>query len=131
MNQTCLFFRMEKTFIRIGFNQILYLEACKNYTRIVTEKKSYMVLSSLSQIDKELPEKDFCRIHRSYIVRLEAITEFDYLTVMLGQEEVPLGYTFRPLLVEKLPVFFNNPRLKNSFLTLRLQELIPDEENNN
>jgi len=132
MNQkTCLFFRIEKTFIRIDFESILYLEACKNYTRIVTKKKTYMVLAALGQIEKELPETNFCRIHRSFVIRLDAVSTFDYVTVTLGEEEIPLSFSFRPVLVERLPVFFNNPRLKNSFISLRLRELMPSEDCNN
>ena len=128
---TSFFFRIEKNFIRINFRDILYLEACKNYTRIVTAKKTYMVLVSLCQVEKELPETEFCRVQRSFIVRLEAVTSFDYLNVMLGEEVVPLGLSFRPVLVAKLPVFFNNVRSKNSFMSLRLGELMPAEDSNN
>jgi DNA-binding LytR/AlgR family response regulator len=132
MNQkTSLFFRIEKTFIRIDFDSILYLEACKNYTRIVTNKKTHMVLASLSQVEKELPAADFCRVHRSFVVRLNAVSTFDYLTVMLGEAEIPLGFSFRSALVDRLPVFFNNTRLKNSFMSLRLREIMPPGEMNN
>lgn len=54
-------------------HEILYLQADSNYTKIFTQTKSYILSKTLKEFESKLLKEDFCRVHHSYIVNLNAI----------------------------------------------------------
>src|SRR5438477_7547530 len=96
--QDFLFFRIEKTYIRVRFAEILYVQAEKKYVTIITDHASYRTLSSMNHIEKMLPRDLFCRIHRSYIVSLGQICKFDNELVYIGSKKIPLAEQYKSVL---------------------------------
>lgn len=60
--------------VQIKISDIIYLEALKDYTRLITAQKKYCVLSSIGQILKDRHFSTFVRIHKSYAVPKHLIT---------------------------------------------------------
>ncbi len=60
--------------LRLPLSDIIYLEAMNDYTKLFTEKKSYITIGALSNFLEQLPEKHFCRIHRSYAIALNKVS---------------------------------------------------------
>jgi DNA-binding LytR/AlgR family response regulator len=89
------FVKSDGRYYRIRFDEILYIEGCRNYIKIVTTSKSYMVLFSLKAIEKFLPSDLFTRIHKSFIVSLEKVYSFDSDFVFLDGRELPIGLQFK------------------------------------
>ncbi|MEO7444279.1 MAG: LytTR family DNA-binding domain-containing protein [Ferruginibacter sp.] len=81
--------------IQIPLNDIHYLEAMKDYTRIITTHKKYMTLMPLSSFIKQLPVNVFSRIHRSYAVKRDKITRMQTGELFIGAQCLPIGKTFR------------------------------------
>jgi DNA-binding LytR/AlgR family response regulator len=54
----------------INIADILYIEALKDYSKVVTAEKKIMTLSKLKHFVEKLPATQFARIHRSYAVAL-------------------------------------------------------------
>ena len=78
IDNSFLYIKSEHKLIRIDFNTIEYIEGMSEYIRIHREnKKSIMSLLSLKNLEKELPSNLFMRIHKSYIVNLNKISEID------------------------------------------------------
>ena len=77
---------------------VLYLEAMKDYTRIVTRQAPYLVLNTLSGMMGQLPAERFVRIHRSFIVNRERIDALRDNKVFLGSHELPVGKVYRQAL---------------------------------
>lgn len=96
--QDFLFVRMEKRYIRLRFSEILYIQAEKKYVTVVTQDKAYNTLSSMNHIEKRLPAELFCRIHRSYIVSLGQICEFDHELVYIGSRKIPIAEKYKNVL---------------------------------
>ncbi len=59
--------------VKVKLHEIVYLEALKNYTILVTEGKRHCVLSNLGEILQEEKFGSFVRIHRSYAVQKQYI----------------------------------------------------------
>lgn len=57
----------------IPVDKIDYIEAQDDYVQIVADGKSYLKQQALSELESQLPEKQFVRIHRSYMVNIERI----------------------------------------------------------
>jgi DNA-binding LytR/AlgR family response regulator len=55
--------------VKLQLHEIIYLEALKDYTQIITPHHKYSVLSPLGTLIKERAFSSFIRIHRSYAVQ--------------------------------------------------------------
>ncbi|HEY4110737.1 LytTR family DNA-binding domain-containing protein [Puia sp.] len=77
---------------------VLYLEAMKDYTRIVTRQSPYLVLNTLSGMMEQLPADRFIRIHRSFIVNRDRIDALKGNKVILQTHELPVGKIYRQAL---------------------------------
>lgn len=84
--------------MRVDFQSILYIEARKNYTRLVMTDRSAMVLITLKQWEKILPSDLFCRIHRGYIVAIEKIISFDNKFAYLPGMNIAIGEQYKTAL---------------------------------
>ncbi len=101
-----VFFEQENITIKDGYNQlripvsdIVYVEAMKDYTKLVTPTKSYLTLSPFTQFIERLPAKLFMRVHRSYAVAIHKIKELRNNEIICGNQSIiPIGKTYRPLM---------------------------------
>jgi len=108
--QDFLFVKLDKKFSKIAFSEILWAEAEKKYVRIVTTKRTYLILASIGSVEKILPFTQFCRIHRSYIVSLIHTTDFDNELVYIGNKIFPIGKQHRAILQERVIILTSEMR---------------------
>jgi two-component system, LytTR family, response regulator len=87
---------------KVKLHDILYLEALKDYTGIVTPQKKYCVLGSLGTMLQETSFKSFVRIHRSFAVQKHFIGKVDTNNVYVQNRSLPLGKTFKKNIDELL-----------------------------
>ena len=82
--------------IKIKQSDILFLEALKNYTIIVTASKKYYVLKGFSEILKEKYFQNFIRIHRSYAVCKDKIEKVSAQELyLIDGKKLPIGRNFK------------------------------------
>jgi two-component system, LytTR family, response regulator len=62
-------------FINLATNEVLYIEADKDYCKIHTESKAYLSNYGIGLLEQRMDPSQFLRIHRSYIVNIEHIKE--------------------------------------------------------
>jgi DNA-binding LytR/AlgR family response regulator len=74
---------------------VIYLEALRDYTGIVTQKRKYCVLSPISNLLKEKPFKSFIRIHRSYAIQKHYIKEISAKEVRVNNTSLPVGRSYK------------------------------------
>lgn len=102
--QNFLFFKIERSYVRVKFSEILYVQAENKYVTVVTAGKSFHTLSSMNHIEKMLPADLFCRVHRSYIVALEQICHFDNELVYMGDKKIPLADQYKNVLKNSVTI---------------------------
>lgn len=93
--QKYFFIRIDGKYVKLCFSEILYAEGSRNYTKIFTESKQYLVLITMKRLEQFLPASLFIRIHKSFIVSVEKIVEFDKERVWLQHKEIPVGHQYR------------------------------------
>ena len=82
--------------VKIKFQDILFLEALKDYTTIVTAQKRYYFLANLGKLLKEPFFESFIRIHRSYAVQKNYIFSISRLEITLNNEiKIPIGKSYK------------------------------------
>ncbi len=107
-----LFLKTEYKVVRILAHDILYVEGMAEYLRIhlgstpqalsdgraptPTQSKPIVVLFSMKKIEERLADKDFMRIHKSYVINLRHIAEIQKNRVVLDNgKEIPIGDSYR------------------------------------
>ncbi|HVM86934.1 MAG TPA: LytTR family DNA-binding domain-containing protein [Puia sp.] len=83
---------------KIDLSEVLYLEAMKDYTKIVTVKKNYLVLETITGMQNKLPKEKFLRIHRSYVVNQDKIEAVKTGIIIIGMYELPIGKMYKDIL---------------------------------
>lgn len=87
--------------VKIDLSSILYIKGSREYVTFVTKASKIMTLISMKQLEQELQD-DFVRIHNSFIIRLGAVDEITKDEVIINGETLPIGATYKKLLLQKL-----------------------------
>ncbi|PZR27766.1 MAG: DNA-binding response regulator [Citrobacter freundii] len=81
-------------FIKVNFDEILYIEGLKNYVSIFTISQKIVTYQSLRELEEILPGS-FSRIHKSYIVSIDKIRMIDGYMLYIGEKAIPVGNSYR------------------------------------
>ena len=98
----CLFVRHQDTMVKVDIKAIKYIVAERNYCRIFSAEKEYLLVTTLKEMDKKLPPRHFLRIHRSYIINLSRIDEIAGTHVVISKKAIPMTKDKRPELLKRL-----------------------------
>jgi DNA-binding LytR/AlgR family response regulator len=90
-----LFVRTDnQAYVKVPLNSIAYLKAGRAYCSLVTDDKVYILSNSLRHYHEQL-DKDFIRVHRSYVVNINRITAMEGNVIKLGKHEVMTTKDYR------------------------------------
>ena len=101
----CLIVKQEYNNVNIPLSDILYIEALGNYVKIFRKSGRHILTrTNLKNITDMLPERDFLRIHRSYVISLASVVAFSRTRVELKGLEVglPVGTQFVAKVIDTL-----------------------------
>ncbi|TRZ41319.1 DNA-binding response regulator [Robertkochia solimangrovi] len=102
-----IFVRSEYENIKIETASIQYIQGLKDYIKIFTDTgdKPVLTLSSFKDIMEKLPEDQFLRVHRSYIINIRSIRALQKTKIVLYDgTRIPVGETFKDEVWERLGV---------------------------
>ena len=81
---------------KVKLHEILYLEALKDYTLVVTDRKRHCVLSSIGNLIKENHFQSFVRIHRSFAVQKQYVQKINSNEIILNNNAIiPIGRSYK------------------------------------
>ena len=87
--------RANRANIRLPLREILYIEGLKDYVRIRTLSKLILSKSTLGQFHERLPQDEFIRVHRSFVVQKRKVERFTNRELGIGEYHIPVGKTYR------------------------------------
>jgi DNA-binding LytR/AlgR family response regulator len=90
--------------IKVLLNEILYIESLKDYIKIITNKGQIITKQSISSVEEMLPEEEFVRIHRSFIIALNKIDSYTATDIFVGKAELPIGPLYKHEIGKRLRV---------------------------
>lgn len=90
-----IFVRFKDRMVKIVFDAILFVEADRNYCRIYTQNKEYLLTMPMKALEDKLPPAQFQRIHRSHIVNIDHVDEVAEGHVIIGAKHLPLSQSLR------------------------------------
>ena len=93
--QAFVYFRIDRKMKKVMLDDILYIESMKDYIKLFTSEGTLITKQSISSVEEMLPEKEFARVHRSYIVSLNNIKSFTAEVIEIGNSNIPIGKLYR------------------------------------
>ena len=85
------FIKCNNRYEKIMVNDILYVEGLQNYITLHTHNNTYITLMPLKEIEKMLPENNFIRVHKSFIVSLPKIDAIDGNEILIRNKRIPIS----------------------------------------
>lgn len=99
-NPEYLFLKDGQTEYRVMLEDILYVQAYGNFAKVYTSNQTIVATATMKQLEAMLPEKDFVRVHKSYIVQVQKLDRIEKEQVFVGTVGIPVGAVYR-LFLEK------------------------------
>ena len=89
-----VFIRSDRLDIKVLKINIIYISAVKDYVKLVTLDKNYLVRKNLKTFNKDILDDNFIRISRSVIVNIDKITLVDRNMVYLSDLRFKIGLKY-------------------------------------
>ncbi len=89
------FVKGDKKYHQISTENILYIEAYGNYTKLHLNNQMIVSNEKISFYEEMLPSNHFLRVHKSFMVALDKITIIEGNRIFIDKQEVPIGQTYR------------------------------------
>jgi len=90
-----VFLYSDKKHIQVKIDEILYVEAAGNYSKVITEKTSILVREKISEMVQLLSSEDFMRVHKSFIIAKEHISAIEGNRIKLADIIIPIGSLYK------------------------------------
>jgi len=100
--KTFMLVKADYRLYKINFDDLLYIEGQHEYVSFSTRNKRITALYSLKNLEEQLPQDKFIRVHKSYIVSIDEIQEIEQLSVTVAGQKIPIGGSYRDSLLQKL-----------------------------
>lgn len=97
-----IFVRHNEVMVKVIIDDILYLEADRNYCQVYTKANTYLLVNTLKNMEEKLPSSHFQRIHRSFIVNIKHINEVAQNHLTIEKNILPLSKELRKDLLDRL-----------------------------
>lgn len=88
--------------VRVNLNEVLYIHSDTNLVFIHEQSRQVSTRMTLSEIVRILPAEEFIRVHKSYVVSVQAIRKLERHQLTVGGAVIPLAATYRQALEQRL-----------------------------
>lgn len=97
-----IFLKVGHRIQKVSIHDILFVEGMKDYLKIHTAKEKIMTLLSFSKLEELLPEREFARVHRSFIVAIDKIDHIEKNRIRISNQIIPISDTYNESFYKKL-----------------------------
>jgi DNA-binding LytR/AlgR family response regulator len=96
------FIKCGNKYEKIHFNDILYVEGMQNYSTIYTSRGKYVTLLYLKNLEQNLNNTRFIRVHKSYIVSIGKIEGIDGNEICIQSHRIPISRNYREQVLQQV-----------------------------
>jgi DNA-binding LytR/AlgR family response regulator len=97
-----LYVNIDRRLVKIDIPSIYAIEAKGDYIQIKTETKNHTVHCPLKKIQEKLPQKNFLKVHRSYVINIDKIIDIEDNSVLINKDVIPVSRVNRNELKRRL-----------------------------
>lgn len=98
-----MFVNADYSLVKINFEDVLYVEGLKDYVKIVLKSnpaKPVITRTTLKQMEEDLPNPPFLRVHKSFIINKDQVTTIRKTGVTIGNVEIPVSENYKEVVEE-------------------------------
>ena len=96
-------YEMKGKIVKIEYNDVIYIEALKNYVIIHTHTSNYITYLTMKEMEENLPSSLFMRVHKSYIINVDKVITIDGNNIQLKEKkELVIGASYKDLFLNTL-----------------------------
>ena len=99
-----IFVKEDRKLVRVKLRDIVSLESLRDYVKIRTTTQEIMTRQTISYYEELLPNEQFLRIHRSFIVGTSHINILTEARLEVAGQSLPIGRNYKRQVFERLPV---------------------------
>ena len=89
------FVKGDKKHHQIDLNDLLYIEAYGNYTKLFLKDEMIVSHEKISHYEDMLSDGDFLRVHKSFIVAINKIKFIEGNRILINEHKIPIGQTYK------------------------------------
>ncbi|MCM4171411.1 DNA-binding response regulator [Arenibacter sp. TNZ] len=97
-----IFVRHNGRMVKLLLDEILYIEADRNYSNIITSNGNYLISTTLKVVGNEIKNHMFIRVHRSFIVNIFKLDVVADNHLEINRKVIPLSKSFKENLLKHL-----------------------------
>ena len=89
---------------RIHLNDVRFIEVEGKYSAIHVGERKYNVKASLKDLLLKLPQEDFVRVSRNFVINIDRVTHIDtfQFVIKIDQDEIPISRTYKDELMKRI-----------------------------
>lgn len=87
--------KVEYSTVKVALADILYIEGIKDYVKIKLKNKSLLTKATMKYLEEKLPQKDFIRVHKSFIISLKSINKIENNRILIDDQRIPIGSSYK------------------------------------
>jgi DNA-binding LytR/AlgR family response regulator len=102
VTQDFFFIKSNQKIEKINIADMLYAEAMSNYVIVHTRQKKHIIYITFKGLEEQLPQPLFIRIHKSFIVSINAIRTIDGNEIILESGSLPLSKSYKEEVMNRI-----------------------------
>jgi DNA-binding LytR/AlgR family response regulator len=103
-SQVDLFIKADGKFVRLNYQDILYIESIGDYVKYFTTDKNYLTHSTLKAVEEKMDKYNFMKVHRSYIVNMRKIKDIQDYTIVIEGKVIPISKSLKGEVMDRLNI---------------------------
>ncbi|MEP2023672.1 MAG: LytTR family DNA-binding domain-containing protein [Reichenbachiella sp.] len=90
-----IFVREDKRMKKVMLTDILFIESIKDYVKIISKESTVLTYLKMSYLEENLPNRQFIRVHKSFIINVEAIQRYTATEAEIEGTVIPIGRYYK------------------------------------
>ncbi len=96
------FIKCEHKYEKLYFSDILFVQAMQNYVIIHTTRGRYTTLLYLKNVAENLSDKNFIRVHKSYLVAIDKVETIHDHEITIQGHRIPISRNYKEMVLKKI-----------------------------
>src|SRR5471030_388394 len=96
------FIKCDNQIEKVNYDDLLYAESMLNYVLLYTSTRKMIVYITLKSLEEQLPENQFIKVHKSFIVNRSKIKSIEGNMVNIGTEKITISQNLREKVLNEI-----------------------------
>ena len=102
--QDSVFLNIGPSIRKIALDSILFIKGYGDYMKVQCENESFTVHITMKKLEKSLPESEFFRVHKSYLIRMDKIDRILNKHLEVNDTMIPISRNAKGDLLKMIPL---------------------------